>query len=52
MVPDLDYAVYNVLAGACTVGADEALRAHDCSGYALATLLSNTEQGMFYPQGG
>jgi hypothetical protein len=52
MVPDLDPTVYNVLAGACTVGADEALRARDCSGYALATLLSNSEQGMFYPQGG
>ena len=52
MVPDLDQSLCNVLSAACTVGAEEALSAQSCSGYALAALLSNSEQGMFYPRGG
>ena len=49
---DLDPCVLNALCAACTVGSEEALSAGNCSGYALTSLLSNTEQGMFFPNGG
>lgn len=51
-LPDLDPSIINALSAACTIGAEEALSASNCSGYALTSLLSNTEQGMFFPNGG
>jgi hypothetical protein len=41
-VPDLEDKVYNVLAAAAAVGAEEGLGACDCSAMALAALLTTT----------
>ena len=51
-IPDLEDSISNILSAACTVGAEEALNAGDLSGYSLAALVTNSEQGMFYPIGG